>query len=80
MSSSGCRRIKSWLGRMSARLSPWKIECGTGLNWMKISVSRSGSLLPVRRKNGTPAQRQLSMWAWMATKVSVSEAWPFSSA
>ncbi|MNN35461.1 hypothetical protein D3C81_1493110 [compost metagenome] len=55
------------------------MEWGTGLNWMTISVRFSGRRLPVRMKKGTPAQRQLSMSARMATKVSVSEAWPRSS-
>ena len=62
----------------SCPLSP-KIECGTGLNWITISVRFSGSRFPVRRKKGTPAQRQLSMSTRMATKVSVSESAPRSS-
>jgi hypothetical protein len=33
----------------------------------------SASRLPVRRKNGTPAQRQLSMAHFKAMKVSVSD-------
>jgi len=40
---------------------------------MAISLARVGSRLPVRRKNGTPAQRQLSMKAWSATNVSVCD-------
>ncbi len=63
---------------MSPR-SPWpKMEWGTGLNCMTISVRFSASRLPVRMKKGTPAQRQLSMSARMATKVSVSDFWPRS--
>ena len=46
---------------------------GTLFRWMEISLARFGSRLPVRRKNGTPAQRQLSMKTCSATKVSVRE-------
>ena len=40
---------------------------------MEISLARFGSRLPVRRKNGTPAQRQLSTKTCSATKVSVRD-------
>jgi hypothetical protein len=33
--------------------------CGTGLSWTAISVTLRARRLPVRRKIGTPAQRQL---------------------
>jgi hypothetical protein len=55
------------------------MEWGTGLNWMTISVRFSASRLPVRRKKGVPAQRQLSISTRTATKVSVSDGWPRSS-
>ena len=47
--------------------------CGTCLNWIAISDRRFGRRFPERRKNGTPAQRQLSTHNFMATKVSVVE-------
>ena len=78
MSSSGCSSmIMRLAGASPSSLS--KIEWGTGLNWMTISVRFSGRRLPVRMKKGTPAQRQLSMSARMATKVSVSDGAPRSS-
>ena len=40
---------------------------------MEISLARLGRRLPVRRKNGTPAQRQLSTKTCSATKVSVRD-------
>jgi hypothetical protein len=46
-------------------------ECGTGRKLTTISATRSASRLPVRRKNGTPAQRQFSISAFSATNVSV---------
>ena len=48
------------------------IGCGHRRNATTISVRRSQSRLPVRRKKGTPDQRQLSTRAPRATKVSVS--------
>ena len=78
MSSCGCRSITSLLATRSSLAALPKIECGTGLNWMTIWVRFSGIRLPVRRKKGTPAQRQLSMSARSATKVSVPDFWPRS--
>ena len=46
---------------------------GTSFSCTEISLARFGRRLPVRRKNGTPAQRQLSMKICSATKVSVRE-------
>ncbi len=77
-SSSGCRSMISRFGDRSSLPAPPKMECGTFLNWIMICVRRSGRRLPVRRKNGTPAHRQLSMSARSATKVSVVLGWPRS--
>jgi hypothetical protein len=54
---------------------------GTFLNFRVISLILSASPLPVRKKNGTPAHRQLSMSSSIAEKVSVveSDATPCSS-
>ena len=48
-------------GWAARRPSPcdWNARCGTGLSWTAISVTLRASRLPVRRKIGTPAQRQL---------------------
>ncbi len=40
---------------------------------MAISVPPLGRRLPTRTKNGTPAQRQLSMFICRATKVSMTD-------
>ena len=40
---------------------------------IEMILCPSASLLPVRRKNGTPAQRQLSMAHFRAMKVSASD-------
>ena len=49
------------------------IESGGSLNAIEMIRAPSASFLPVRRKNGTPAQRQLSISIRRAMKVSVSE-------
>ena len=41
---------------------------------MLMCVSRRFMLLPVRRKNGTSAHRQLSRYSFSATNVSVVDA------
>src|ERR1700679_3905660 len=46
---------------------------GGGRNVTAISVSAVDRHFPVRRKNGTPDQRQLSISTLMATNVSVRE-------
>ncbi len=55
--------------------------CGGSRKAIEMIRAPSAMHLPVRRKNGTPAQRQLSTSARRATKVSVfeSEATPGSS-
>ena len=49
----------SWLGCTPTEPLDWNAMCGTGLSWTAISVTLRASRLPVRRKIGTPAQRQL---------------------
>ena len=49
------------------------IVSGGSLNAIEMIRAPSASFLPVRRKNGTPAQRQLSISTLSATNVSVSE-------
>ena len=56
--SSGWIRIASRFGSGSAPALRKSIMGGR-LNWTAISVARRGRRLPVRRKKGTPAQRQL---------------------
>src|SRR5882672_1163934 len=46
---------------------------GTSFRKTEISLARFGNRLPVRMKNGTPAQRQLSIQICSATNVSVRE-------
>ena len=46
---------------------------GGSLKAMEMMRAPSAIFFPVRRKNGTPAQRQLSISTLSATKVSVSE-------
>ena len=46
---------------------------GGSRNAMEMIRWPSASRLPVRRKNGTPAQRQLSIWHFSAMNVSVSD-------
>ena len=50
-----------------ARLSPWKRCTGGSRYRIKIRVVRIVICLPVRRKNGTPCHRQLSMASRIAT-------------
>ena len=57
--SLGCTVRISWLGCTPTEPSDWKARCGTGLSCTAISVTLRASRLPVRRKIGTPAQRQL---------------------
>jgi hypothetical protein len=47
--------------------------CGGSRNAMEMMRAPSAICLPVRRKNGTPAQRQLSTSARSDTNVSVSD-------
>jgi hypothetical protein len=42
------------------------IANGACLNLIATSVTRVSNALPVRRKNGTPAHRQLSIWSLRA--------------
>ena len=58
--SFGCI-VEDRAGWAARRPSPcdWNARCGTGLSWTAISVTLRASRLPVRRKIGTPAQRQL---------------------
>ena len=61
-----------WFG--SGMRSPClKPSRGGSLNTSRSSVCVAGSLLPVRMKNGTPAQRQLSISSRSAAYVSVVE-------
>jgi hypothetical protein len=46
---------------------------GGDLKMILTSVTRSGSSLPARMKNGTPDQRQLSISSRSAAKVSVCD-------
>ena len=69
MCSSGCRRIIRRLTDLCGE-SP-KMVKGRSANSITISDWRAAMRLPVRRKIGTLAQRQLLMWALSATKVSV---------
>ena len=57
---AGSTRTTSWLGsgRWARRPKP---RLGGCLKTSRSSVCRTGSVLPVRMKNGTPAQRQLSI-------------------
>ncbi len=52
---------------------------GGSLNAIEMIRAPSAIFLPVRRKNGTPAQRQLSISTFSATNVSVSESSATSS-
>ena len=76
--SSGWIRIASRFGSGSVDESR-KSRCGTSLNWIAISDARFGSRFPVRRKNGTPDQRQSSTSKRAATNVSVSDSGSTSS-
>ena len=49
----------SWLGCTPTDPSERKARWGTGLSCTAISVTLRASRFPVRRKIGTPAQRQL---------------------
>ena len=49
------------------------MDLGGSRKAMEMMRSPPPSFLPVRRKKGTPAQRQLSISHRTATKVSVSE-------
>ena len=57
--SFGCTVRISWLGCTPTEPCVWNARCGTGLSCTAISVTLRASRLPVRRKIGTPAQRQL---------------------
>ena len=48
---------------------------GGSRNAIEMMRAPSAIRLPVRRKNGTPAHRQLSISHRRATNVSVSESW-----
>ena len=61
-----------WFGCESGPRNP-KPSRGGFLNTSRTSVWVTGSRLPVRMKNGTPAQRQLSMSSRNAANVSVVE-------
>ena len=69
---SGLIRIRMWLER-TGTISP-KVSRGGRLNSTITSVEVNGNFLPQRMKMGTPAQRQLSMATFTATKVSTVEA------
>ena len=57
--SFGCTARISRFGCTPTEPSEANARCGTGLSWTAISVVLRDSRLPVRRKNGTPSQRQL---------------------
>ena len=61
----GSKRMTSWFGGGSCRLGK-KPSLGACLNTRRTSVSRHGRCLPVRMKNGTPYQRQLSIRSFSA--------------
>ena len=63
----------SWLGWTPTEPSDLKARCGTGLSCTAISVTLRVSRLPVRRKIGTPAQRQLCTSRRSAAYVAVAE-------
>ena len=46
--------------------------CGAWRNWITIWVVRQDIALPLRRRNGTPCQRQFSTCSLIAPKVAVS--------
>ena len=46
--------------------------CGGWRNWITICVVRHDMALPLRSRNGTPCQRQLSMCSLTTPKVAVS--------
>ncbi len=59
--SLGCTARTSVFGCTPTEPLDWKARCGTGLSVMAISVTLRARRLPVRRTNGTPAQRQLAI-------------------
>src|SRR3546814_4142179 len=67
--------MRSRLGLARLRSGRSNTQCETGLNDTTTSVVREGMRLPVTSRNGTPAQRQLSIQALRATKVSTSLSW-----
>ena len=63
-----------WSGPCVPAFDPaGNIVSGGSLKAIEMIRAPSASFLPVRRKNGTPAQRQLSISTFSAMKVSVSE-------
>ena len=69
----GSIRNTIWLGSGARWPISMKWTFGGCLNTSRSSVWRTGSCLPVRMKNGTPAQRQLSISTRSAAYVSVCE-------
>ena len=63
----------SWSGSGRRVPSGRKPSRGGCLNTSRSSVTVTGMFLPVRMKNGTPDQRQLSTWSCRAAYVSVVE-------
>ena len=67
--TSNCSEMVSWgaarsTSQFGSKLStgvPRNSARGAALKRMAISVTRAVRCLPVRTKNGTPAQRQLSI-------------------
>ena len=64
--------MTTWSGSDDASRKP-NPRFGGFLNTSRTSVWVTGSRLPVRMKNGTPDQRQFSMFNRSAAKVSVVE-------
>ncbi len=62
MPSSGWILNRKTLASRVSQPADRKSEKGGWRNTIAISVARFASRLPVRRKKGTPDQRQLSTW------------------
>ena len=71
MPSAGCTWITSRFESKAACGPPANIMCGGGRNWMTICVVWQAIALPLRSRNGTPCQRQLSMHSRTTPKVAV---------
>ena len=73
MPSSGWTRITNAFLPSSSVIVVSNGRCGARLNSSAISVTLRPNRLPVRRKNGTPAHRRVSISRAMAAYVSVLE-------
>ena len=69
----GPMRSTSWFASGRGASRGTKPSHGVVLNTTRTSVTLTGSDLPVRTKNGTPDQRQLSISSRIAQYVSVCE-------